>query len=125
MNFFTPFSQLLLLCSLAQLADVLLPMQIPSTLYAMFFVFIALKVHWLKEERFSDIATFFQRNLAFFFLPPLVKVLSVWEVIAPVWVTFLAACILSAVLTFMATAYTVSFICHLQQKHAQRRGTKG
>lgn len=110
------FGILLLLCLVGEGVSLLLPVPFPGSVIAMLLLFLLLALRWLKEERIDGVGDFLLRNMAFFFLPAGVNILGQIAAVRGVVWQLLAIIVLSLVLTFAATAFTVRGVMALQRK---------
>lgn len=97
-------------CFAGEVISALLPIAFPSSVIAMILLFILLLCGILKEQQISRVGDFFLQNMSIFFLPSAIGILEHWGVISDVLVQFLLICLLTTLLTFSATAYTVMLL---------------
>lgn len=110
--------QLLLIlgaCFAGEVISALLPITFPSSVIAMMLLFALLLSGALKEVHISKVGDFFLQNMSVFFLPSAIGILEHWNVISSVLVQFLLICLLTTLITFAATAYTVMFVQKLMK----------
>ena len=55
-------------------------------------------------------------NMAFFFVPAGVSVMNYFDILKSTLVPFLIICIVSTIITFAATAYSVQFVMKLMNR---------
>lgn len=94
-------------CFAGEIISALLPISFPSSVIAMILLFVLLLSGILKETQVSKVGDFFLQNMSIFFLPSAIGILEHWNVISSVLVQFLLICLLTTLITFAATAYTV------------------
>lgn len=97
-------------CFAGEVISALLPIAFPSSVIAMLLLFVLLLCGVLKEQHIRHVGDFLLQNMSIFFLPSAIGILEHWGVISGVLVQFLLICLLSTLLTFAATAYTVIFV---------------
>ncbi|MCQ2198987.1 MAG: CidA/LrgA family protein [Paludibacteraceae bacterium] len=90
--------------ALGELVVFITGVKIPSSIFGMLFLTIFLKVGWIKLHWVKDVSDFLTRNLAFFFIPPGVKLMLYFGVIKAQFVPIISALIGSTVLVFITTA---------------------
>ena len=88
----------------------LLPRSLPSSVLGMLLMLVALRTGFLKPERVGNVAGFFTVNMAFFFLPSAVNVLQNYDMLRPVLFKIFIICLISTVITFLATYFAVRLI---------------
>lgn len=105
--------QLLLIlgaCFVGEVIAALLPIAFPSSVIAMILLFVLLLSGALKEAHISSVGDFFLKNMSIFFLPSAIGILEHWGVISGILVQFLLICLITTLITFAATAYTIMFV---------------
>ena len=110
------------LCVLAQGIEALLPFSFPASVIAMLVLLVCLFTGILKHEHIGDVSSFLLGNMAFFFVPAGVSMISYLDVLMENALALVVICVLTTVITFAATAYAVRFVLHLQARRAQRKG---
>ncbi|NLN81759.1 MAG: CidA/LrgA family protein [Clostridiales bacterium] len=99
----------------------LLPVPFPASVIAMILLFILLISNKRNESRLGESADFFMQNMSFLFIPSGVGIIQVFDSIKGSLLPLVTICIVSTVLTFAVTAYTVSGVIKLQEAIAARR----
>lgn len=82
----------------------------------MILLFICLLAGVLKIEHIQEKADFLMENMAFFFVPAGVSVMNYFDILKSTLVPFLIICIVSTIITFAATAYSVQFVMKLMNR---------
>ena len=111
--------QLLLIlgaCFAGEVISALLPITFPSSVIAMILLFVLLLSGALKEANINKAGDFLLQNMSIFFLPSAIGILEHWGVISGVLVQFLLICLITTLITFAATAYTVMFVQKLMNR---------
>lgn len=103
-------------CLAGEVISAMLPFAFPSSVIAMVLLLVLLLCGILKEKNVSTVGDFLLKNMSVFFLPSAIGILEHWNVIGGVLVEFLLICAITTVLTFVSTAYTVTFVRKLLQK---------
>ena len=103
-------------CWLSQVVAAVLPLDFPSSVIGMIFLFVCLITGALRIEHVQEKADFLMENMAFFFVPAGVSVMNDFDVLKSSIVPFLVVCIVSTVITFAATAYSVTFVMKLMNR---------
>lgn len=113
---------ILAVCLTGELISSLLPFVFPASVLSMILLFVLLSVKFLKTSQIDGFATFFQKNMAFFFIPSGVGILEYFSLLQEKFVVLLVICVVSTVLTFAATAFTVTMLMRLQERRKEKRG---
>lgn len=111
-----------LICIIGELISKLLPFVFPGSVIAMLVLFVLLFFGILKTEHIKDKTDFMLNNMAFFFIPSSVGIINYYSNIKSVIIPFVFICIITTLITFLATAYTVKAVMKLQSIIKERRG---
>ena len=74
----------------------------------------------IKDEQLSQVGDYLLANMAFFFIPAGVGILESYALILDKLPQILLICLLSTVITFFATAYTVKGMVRILGKKEER-----
>ena len=113
-------SREIILITLLLLAGVLIGKIIPfpSSLGSMILLLILLMTGVLKADYFSGgLSDLILKNLAFFFLPPAVKVIDSLGILEGVWVKLIVIMFISNVLVMGVTGVVVQFFLKTEKDH--------
>lgn len=91
---------ILLFSVLGELLQAVIPLPVPSAVYGIVLLFIALSTGLVKEENISDAAHFLIGLIPLLFVAPVAKVLQYWDVIAPKLVAICFITLFSTLLIF-------------------------
>lgn len=111
-----------LICIMGELISKLLPFAFPGSVIAMLVLFVLLFFGILKTEHIKDKTDFMLNNMAFFFIPSSVGIINYYSNIKSVIIPFVFICIITTLITFLATAYTVKAVMKLQSIIKESRG---
>ncbi len=81
----------------------------PGSVIGMLLLFGALKTQLIKADDIRPVATFLTRNMALFFIPASVGIISSWDLISKHWIALTA-------ITVLTTVIVISVVGLLQQK---------
>ena len=101
-------------CLLGQIVSVLLPVPIPGSVISMVLLFLLLFFKVVHVDRIRQKADFLLKNMAFFFVPAGVGIISQFSEIRDHLLALLGVVVLTSFFTFGATALTVSGVMKLQ-----------
>lgn len=108
------------ICWLGEAASALLPIPIPGSVMGMLLLFLLLLI-LRKTDPIEEITEFLLKNMAFFFIPAGVGILAQFDLLWEKLLPLLTICVLTTLLTFLATAYTVRGVQILQEKARRRK----
>ena len=103
-------------CWLSQVIAEFLPFDFPASVIGMIFLFICLVTGLLKIEHIQEKADFLLGNMAFFFVPAGVSIMNYFDILKSSAVQLLIICIVSTVITFAVTAYSVKLTMKLMDR---------
>lgn len=91
---------------LGELLIYLTGVKLPSSIIGMLLLTIFLKLGWIKLHWVKDIADFFVKNLAFFFIPPGVALMLYFDLIVAEFWAIVLATLVSTILVLLTTGWT-------------------
>lgn len=115
MQFLKQLTIILAVCFIGEIIRPFLPITLPSSVIAMILLLLLLLSRAVKEHHVADVGDFFLKNMGFFFIPSAVGILEYFDVIKATLIPFFLICLITFLLTFAATAYTVIGVQKLQQ----------
>jgi holin-like protein len=98
----------------------LLPVRLPAGVLGLSLVFAALSLRVVKPRHFGKTADFISAQMGFFFLPLAVSVLQNYQAISPVLLRIIAICVISTLITFIAS-YGAVRLLRMVMEHAGKR----
>lgn len=107
---------LFLLCLVCEVIADFLPFAFPAGVLSMLLLFAAFLLRIVRPEALQETSDFLLKNMAFFFVPAGVGIIKYYDLLASVLWQFIFICIVSTLVTFAATAYTVRLVTALQNK---------
>ncbi|MBO5364393.1 MAG: CidA/LrgA family protein [Clostridia bacterium] len=113
------------LCVMSEGVAALLPFAFPGSAIAMVLLFLGFLFKLVKPSQIQESSDFLLNNMAIFFVPAGVGLMECFDRIRSSLGPIFVICILSTVLTFAATAYTVRLVVYFQKKHRERRLRRG
>ncbi|MGN8874078.1 CidA/LrgA family protein [Pseudoflavonifractor sp. HCP28S3_F10] len=107
-------------CWISQVIEALLPFAFPASVIGMVLLFLLLCTGALRMEHIREKSDFLLSNMAFFFVPAGVSIINYADVLRSSAVQLVIICLVTTVLTFGATAWSIRLTLHLME----RRGRK-
>jgi holin-like protein len=92
---------------LSQGIEKILPFPFPASVISLIVLLVLLSVKAVKLNQIHEMTDFILGNLAFFFVPVTMKIVDYADVVLEHGAAFLTICVVSTILTFGATAWTV------------------
>lgn len=116
MKILKQFAIIMSICLAGQLISSILPFPFPGSIIGMIILLILLVTKVIKLEHLQEVAGFILANMAFFFIPSGIGILEYLSVIQGQVVKILLVAILSLLITFAATSWTVTAILAIQKR---------
>jgi len=91
----------------------ILPFTFPASVIGLLLLLALLLLRVVKLKHLQEKADFVLGNLSFFFIPASAGIMNYWDVIRDNAAAFLIICVVSTVLTFAVTVWTVQLVCRL------------
>ncbi len=111
------------ICFLVEGLEMLLPFPFPASVISMLVLFVFLCLGLVKQEHINQKSDFLLQNMAFFFIPAGVGIMSDYNALKDNILPLLAVCFLTTIVTFTVTAFTVKGVIRLQNAK-RRKGEK-
>ncbi|HJA92562.1 MAG TPA: CidA/LrgA family protein [Candidatus Eisenbergiella merdipullorum] len=111
------------LCWVCEIVESILPFAFPASVIGMILLFVLLACRVLKVEHIREKSDFLLSNMAFFFIPAGVSIVNYFDVLAGNVGKLLLICLLTTVLTFAVTAWTIRGVLCLMNRR-QKTGKK-
>ena len=108
-------------CWISQIIEKILPFEFPATVIGMILVFLLLAAKVLKVEHIREKSDFLLSNMAFFFLPAGVSIINYIDVLKSSVVQLVIICVVSTVVTFAVTAYSMKLVVYLMNRKEAKR----
>ena len=116
MKIFKQVSIIFLLCIVGDIIANLLPFPFPGSVIAMILLFVFLLTKIIKPHQIEEIANYLTSILAALFVSTTVSIIQYYDVLRNDLFKFIFICIISAIVTFAVTAYTVTFVIYLKER---------
>ena len=95
---------------IGQLLQTLFHLPIPGTVIGLLLLFLALQIRIIKVEMIEDVCEFLISNMSFLFIPAGVGLMTAFGVLKGKWTVFMTILIISTIVFWLITAYTVKFL---------------
>ena len=103
-------------CWASQALEALLPFDFPASVIGMLLLLALLFSGALKVDHIREKSDFLLSNMAFFFIPAGVSIINYLDILENALVQLIVICAVSTVITFVVTAYTVTFTMRLLRR---------
>ena len=103
-------------CWISMVIEEFFPGIFPASIIGMILLFFCLAAGILKIEHIQEKADFLLENMSFFFIPAGVSIITYLDILENALVQLIVICAVSTVITFVVTAYTVTFTMRLLRR---------
>ncbi len=112
---------LLGVCILGDVVASVLPFAFPGSVVSMLLMLFLLLSRWMKESAIEESADFFLKNMTFFFIPFGVGIVRYAAVIQSIWWQLLVVNVVSLLVCFGVSSWTVVLVTRVQARWRKRR----
>ena len=109
------------ICLVGQIIAELIPVPFPGSVMSMVLLFILFMLNWANPEKLKNVNDFLLENMSFFFVQSAVSIITKYDLLKYSIVQILIICVVSFVVTFAVTAYTVTFVMKIQERFRRKR----
>ena len=103
-------------CWISSVIEKILPFTFPASVIGMLLMLALLLTRILKVHQIQDVAAFLLANMTFFFVPVNSGLVNYLDILKESWLPLVVICVVSTLITFAVTAYTVTFTNRLLSK---------
>lgn len=104
------------ICWLSEVVEYLLPFSFPASVIGLVLLLFCLLTSILKVSHVEEKSDFLLSNMAFFFIPAGVSLINYFDVLKSSILQIAVICIVSTVITFAATAYSIKFTLKIMNR---------
>lgn len=112
-------------CWAAQIVEQALPFAFPASVIGMILMFLLLAFRVLKVDHIREKSDFLLGNMAFFFIPAGVSIINYFDVLKDWVFQLIFICIVTTVITFAVTAYSMRFVMYLMARFSEKKEVEG
>lgn len=108
------------ICLVGEGLAALLPIPFPASVISMILLFLLLLFRVLRPHHIREKADFLVKHMAFFFIPAGVGIMEQFSLLQGSLLPLLLVVVLTTLLTFAATAFTVRGVLALQRRLSKK-----
>lgn len=116
MKIIKQFGIIFSICWISIVLEQYIPFPIPATVIGLILLLLCLLTGLLKIEHIKEKSDFLLGNMAFFFVPAGVGIINYFDLLKDSWLSLLIICIVSTIITFAATAYSIKLTLYLMNR---------
>ena len=110
------------ICLAGECISAVLPFILPGNIISMMIIFILLLTKVLKIDHIRQKAQFLRQNMAFFLVPSSVSIIKNLDLLKEILIPLLVISMVSTILAFLTTAWSVSLTMRLMGKRRSQPG---
>lgn len=110
MKYIPQFAYILFFSFVGELLYALIPLPIPSAVYGLVLLFIALSTGLLKEEKIGEAADLLISAMPILFIPPVAKLLQYWGLISQNIVAICTIVVVSTLVVFTVSGLVTKWV---------------
>ncbi len=118
MKWLKQFLIILIIAFAGEMMKSVIPLPVPASVYGIAILWIALETKRVPLEAIKDASRDLVKWMPMMFIPSAAGLLDSWKILRPVWLAFLATCVLSACLVMIAAG-------RITQAVLRKKGKKG
>ncbi len=120
MEFFIQIGIIFGICLFSQLIEGILPFAFPATVIGLILSFFLLFFKFLKVKDIQKVSDFLLGNMAILFVPAGVNIINYLDILKENFIPLIVICIVSTIITFAATAYSIRFTLYLMNRRKKK-----
>lgn len=101
---------------LGEFVSMLLPFSVPGSVSGMILLFITLHFNFIKMEQVEDVGDWLVNNMAIFFVPAGIGLMTNFDVIGAIWWQLIIIVLVSATLMMWFVGFVVQFVMKRSKK---------
>lgn len=121
MKIYYQIAVLLGICLAADVISAIAPFACPTNVTAMVILLLLLFTKILKPERIETVGDTLIDNMQIMFIPAGVTLMTSYKAVLDKLPSFIFICIVSTLITWLTTYYTISFVMKIQNKLKSKR----
>lgn len=121
MNFIRQAITIFIICIIGELISAIIPAPFPGSVIAMIVLFLCLIFKVLSVEKIHGFSEFLLQNMSLLFIPATVSIIEYLDVLKSVFWQFLFICLITTIISFVCTAYSVKAVMYLIKKRSERK----
>mgnify|MGYP003261123842 FL=1 len=117
------FARILVFCFLGEILHAVLPLPIPSSIYGLILLLLALRLNVIRMEDVKEVGLFLTGIFPLLFVPAAAGVMELWAEMGSMLLPILLAIFPVTVLVLITSGHTTQALIRRKQKGADHDGT--
>lgn len=123
MKYLFQFARILVFCFLGEILHAVLPLPIPSSIYGLILLLLALRLKVIRLEDVKEVGLFLTGIFPLLFVPAAAGVMELWAEMGSMLLPILLAIFPVTVLVLITSGHTTQAMVRRKQKGADHDGT--
>ena len=111
------------ICWLSEVIESFLPFPFPASVIGLIIVLLLLGFKIMKPEHLEESSDYLLNNMSFLFVPTGVGLINYFDLLKSNLFQFIVICVVSTILTFAVTSYSMRFTMKLLNRRKNHDGT--
>lgn len=117
------FARILVFCFLGEILHAVLPLPLPSSIYGLILLLLALRLNVIRMEDVKEVGLFLTGIFPLLFVPAAAGVMELWAEMGSMLLPILLAIFPVTVLVLITSGHTTQALVRRKQKGADHDGT--
>lgn len=124
MKYIRQFGLILAVTFLGELLKMILPFKIPSSIYGLVLMFLALQFKVIQLEQVKEAAKYLIEIMPLMFIPAGVGLMNAWGVLKPICIPVIVITIVSTIVVMGISGKVTQFVIRLEKRNKSERDVK-
>lgn len=124
MKYIRQFGLILAVTFLGELLKMILPFKIPSSIYGLVLMFLALQFKVIQLEQVKEAAKYLIEIMPLMFIPAGVGLMNAWGVLKPICIPVIVITIVSTIVVMGISGRVTQFVIRLEKRNKSERDVK-
>ncbi|MCI5920191.1 MAG: CidA/LrgA family protein [Roseburia sp.] len=124
MKYIRQFGLILAVTFLGEILKMILPFKIPSSIYGLVLMFLALQFKVIQLEQVKEAAKYLIEIMPLMFIPAGVGLMNAWGVLKPICIPVIVITIVSTIVVMGISGRVTQFVIRLEKRNKSERDVK-
>ena len=124
MKYIRQFGLILAVTFLGEILKMVLPFKIPSSIYGLVLMFLALQFKVIQLDQVKEAAKYLIEIMPLMFIPAGVGLMNAWGVLKPICIPVIVITIVSTIVVMGISGRVTQFVIRLEKRNKSERDVK-
>lgn len=124
MKYIRQFGLILAVTFLGEILKMILPFKIPSSIYGLVLMFLALQFKVIQLDQVREAAKYLIEIMPLMFIPAGVGLMNAWGVLKPICIPVIVITIVSTIVVMGISGRVTQFVIRLEKRNKSERDVK-